>query len=193
MPSFGRLPWFVPPAFALAAAAALAIVANMLVGPYFERTYLDEASPLAEARATPVAAARPDGSPAASRATPAAGTPPAPEALGARVLARGTLRDGEPGHNGEGTVQVIRTEDGALFLRFEEFSVTNGPDLFVVLSPDAGGYADASLNLGGLKATDGNVNYEIPAGTDLSQYRSAVIWCRAFDVTFAVAKLEGIK
>lgn len=182
MPSFGRLPWVVAPSLVLGATAALSIATNVLVGPYFERTYLDEASPLVETRATPVA----DG------ATPATTTPSATKPT-AGVLARGTLRDGEPGHNGEGTVQVIRTEDGALFLRFEEFSVTNGPDPFVVLSRDAGGYADDSLNLDGLKATDGNINYEIPAGTDLSRYRSAVIWCRAFDVTFAVAMLEGLE
>jgi hypothetical protein len=86
-------------------------------------------------------------------------------------------------------VRIGRDADGRLVLRVEEFSVTNGPDLFVVLSPEADGYADGSLNLGGLKATDGNFNYAIPEGTDLAQYRSAVVWCRSFNVTFAYATL----
>jgi hypothetical protein len=107
------------------------------------------------------------------------------------IILTGEWRDGEPGHNGEGRAQILRDTSGSLFLRLEEFSVTNGPDLFVVLSPDADGYADGSLNLGGLKATDGNINYEIPTGTDLTQFQSAVIWCRGFDVTFAVATLEA--
>jgi hypothetical protein len=106
------------------------------------------------------------------------------------VLFQGQWRDGAPGHNGEGTVRIGRGADGKLILRVGEFSVTNGPDLFVVLSPKDDGYAAGSLNLGGLKATDGNFNYEIPDGTDLSQYKSVVVWCRGANVTFAYATLE---
>lgn len=57
------------------------------------------------------------------------------------------------------------------------------------LSPRADGYADGSLELGVLKATDGSFNDEIPAGTDLAAFRSAVVWCRAFSVLFATAPL----
>jgi hypothetical protein len=173
-------------------------VTNVLAGPYFERSFLEEASPLASA-SDPPAAAAPTASVAAtpaSEATPTADVTPAeapeqPVAM-AGILLTGEIRDGEPGHNGEGQAQILRDESGVLFLRLENFSVTNGPDLFVVLSPDAGGYADGSLNLGGLKATDGSINYEIPAGTDLAQFKSAVIWCRSFDVTFAVATLMEV-
>lgn len=41
-----------------------------------------------------------------------------------------------------------------------------------------------------LKANNGTQNYAIPAGTDLSLYKSVIIWCRPFDVTFAYAILE---
>jgi hypothetical protein len=67
--------------------------------------------------------------------------------------------------------------------------VRNGPDLFVYLSPSADGYAEGALNLGGLKATDGSFNYEVPEGTDISQFKSVIIWCRRFTVLFAVAPL----
>ena len=184
-----RIPWFVSAPATVLAVVVMALVLNYALAPYFERSFLDEADPLAEvAEGAGAAPAIPSAPPVAE--PPADEATPTPAANAPGVLASGELRDGEPGHNGEGRVELLRAPDGNLVLRFEEFSVTNGPDLFVVLSPDEDGYADGSLNLGGLKATDGNVNYDIPAGTDLAQYRSAVIWCRQFDVTFAVAPLE---
>ena len=110
------------------------------------------------------------------------------------MLARGEFRDGDPGHNGEGTALVIEGPDGSLVLRVEEFSVTGGPDLFVILSADPDGSRDsakAGLDLGDLKATDGNFNYEIPGGTDVSQYKSVIIYCRSFNIVFAIATLEA--
>jgi hypothetical protein len=104
------------------------------------------------------------------------------------VLAQGTFRDGEPGHRGSGKATLGRDAAGKTFLVFENFSVTNGPDLHVVLgsSPDGGGQG---LDLGKLKATDGNFNYAIPDGTDLSQFKSVTIWCASFPTIFAVATL----
>jgi hypothetical protein len=58
------------------------------------------------------------------------------------------------------------------------------------LSPNPDGYADGSLNLGALKATDGAFNYEVPAGTDVSRFESAIVWCDAFSVLFATATFE---
>jgi hypothetical protein len=184
-----RIPWPASAATVVVTAAVLAIGTQFLVGPYFERSFLDEASPLSAARdaneSMPPAVA--DGSQPPPAATAPATPPNAPG-----VLFQGEWRDGAPGHNGEGIVKIIRTPEGRLVLRVEEFSVTNGPDLFVVLSPSHDGYADGSLNLGGLKATDGNFNYDIPDGTDLSQFRSAVVWCRGADITFAYATLEEV-
>jgi hypothetical protein len=126
--------------------------------------------------------------------------PASPPVLAARVgpvlLSEGTFVDGDPGHNGEGTARLIRDADGSHILRLEDFSVTNGPDLFVVLSTDPGGSrssaaADDALNLGRLRATDGNINYAVPDGRDLSDFRSVIIYCRAFRVVFAVATLEA--
>lgn len=63
----------------------------------------------------------------------------------------------------------------------------NGPDLLVYLSPSADGYAEGALKLGGLKGTDGVFNDEVPSGTDVSQFQSAIVWCDAFSVLFAIA------
>lgn len=43
-----------------------------------------------------------------------------------------------------------------------------------------------------LKATDGAFNYLIPPGTDISAYRSAIVWCRQFAMLFASAPLETV-
>jgi hypothetical protein len=102
--------------------------------------------------------------------------------------------DGDPGHDGSGTAEIQRLPDGTLNLFLRGFSVTNGPDLFVVLSRDPGGnYSDGDLVLERLKANHGNQNYVIPAGTDLSLYRSVLIWCRSFNVDFAYATLGGVE
>ena len=188
-----RIPWFLSAGAVLVLAIVLAVVANVLFSPYFERSFLDEASPLVDASGGVTGEGSPVAAPTPPVSAPTVAKEPTVADRGdtAGVLLRGTVRDGEPGHNGEGTALLLRDESGQLFLRFEEFSVTNGPDLFVILSTDPDAYVtDGSINLGGLKATDGNINYEIPADADISGIRSVVVWCRSFDVDFAVATLE---
>ncbi len=38
------------------------------------------------------------------------------------------------------------------------------------------------IDLGRLKANNGNQNYNIPDGTDLAKYNMALIWCKDFSV-----------
>ena len=52
-----------------------------------------------------------------------------------------------------------RIGDGNNVLRLEDFKATNGPDLFVYLSTDKN--ATEFVNLGKLKASNGNQNYEL--------------------------------
>ncbi len=120
--------------------------------------------------------------PAAATDAPASGFEP-------HVVSQGEFEGADDFHFGNGTALLIESEPGVYVLRLEEFSVRNGPDLFVYLSPDPGGYTDAAINLGELKGTDGAFNYDIPAGTDVSQYQSAIVWCKAFAVLFATATL----
>jgi hypothetical protein len=107
-----------------------------------------------------------------------------------RVVSEGTWRGADDFHFAEGKALLIETEPGKYIVRVEEFSVRNGPDLFVYLSPNADGYDDQALNLGDLKATDGAFNYEIPEGTDVSEFRSVVVWCKQFAVLFGHATLN---
>jgi Electron transfer DM13 len=91
-------------------------------------------------------------------------------------------------HNAEGIAREISIEDGKQFIRLENFKVTNGPDLYVYLATDKS--ASDFVNLGKLKANNGNQNYEIPEGTDLTKYDTALIWCKSFSVLFGSADLK---
>jgi hypothetical protein len=198
----------------ISAAIAIPLVAIAVpagwytLSPLWERSYLDEANPLAAAStpATPTATAseaEPTGGGSApspepsSAAEPAASVPPTaptaaptqpPAAFVPRITHLGEFEGADDFHFGRGDAQIIETAPGAYTLRFEDFSVRNGPDLFVYLSPD-NEEIDGAINLGALKATDGSFNYEIPAGTDISAFSSAIVWCRQFATRFASAPL----
>ncbi len=121
-------------------------------------------------------------------AAPAA-TPPA--RTGA-LIARGELMGTDAFHTGSGEVLLVSDPDGNLVLRFQDYEVRNGPDLFVFLTPDTAGdvHAEGAVSLGGIRATNGSVNYEVPADVDPTTFRAAVIYCQAFSVTFAVASFN---
>ena len=123
------------------------------------------------------------------------GEPDQQQAPPFETLARGGFRS--LAHAGEGTALVLERDDGARFLRFENFEVENGPDLKVYLSTAPADSEDDDdfnvdfVSLGALKGNVGDQNYEIPDSVDLSRYQSAVIWCRRFAVGFAVAPLDA--
>lgn len=92
-------------------------------------------------------------------------------------------------HNAEGIAKVISLQrDDNNILRLENLKVTNGPDLYVYLSTDKS--AHDFINLGKLKANNGNQNYNIPTGTDLTKYDNVLIWCKAFSVLFGSVDLK---
>jgi hypothetical protein len=117
---------------------------------------------------------------------------PTPEVFTPRLVSSGQLSGADDFHFAAGTALLIETEPGVYVLRLEEFSVRNGPDLFVYLAAGPDYLDDAAINLGGLRATDGSINYDVPAGTDISQFQGVVIWCRAFAVFFGSAPLTPI-
>lgn len=93
-------------------------------------------------------------------------------------------------HNAEGIAKIIPLQDGTNILRLENLRVTNGPDLYAYLSPDIS--SSNFVNVGKLKANNGNQNYDIPAATDLSKYDTILIWCRPFSVLFGSAELNSV-
>ena len=94
-------------------------------------------------------------------------------------------------HFGRGIVSILEPTPGAYVLRFEEFVVLNGPDLYIYLSTDPAGYTSGASEVARLKASKGSFNVEIPGGVDVSRVRSVVIWCKAFGVQFAHAELAA--
>jgi len=165
-------------------------VGYYLLSPLWTRTELHEEDPLAALVAPGIEQAEA----AEATAVGGSGTDPgddaiAPAGFDPRLVSEGTFVGADDFHFGEGTARLIETAPGVYTLRLEDFSVRNGPDLFVYLSPNPAGYADDALNLGELKATDGAFNYEVPAGTDVSGFQSAIVWCKQFGVLFATATL----
>lgn len=134
--------------------------------------------------------------PTPAGSAPAAGAPaPAPAASGALG---GRFVDADGSHKGEGRVMIITQADGRRILRFEDFKVTNGPDLYVYLSGHPAPRSTAQLHGAGdfeiarLKGNVGNQNYELPADLDLSQFKSVVIYCKRFTTVFSTAELTGV-
>ena len=94
-------------------------------------------------------------------------------------------------HNAEGEAKVIPFQnENSNILRLENLRVTNGPDLYVYLATDK--TASDFVNVGKLKANNGNQNYDIPAGTDLTNYDTVLIWCRPFSILFGSAELSSV-
>ena len=89
-------------------------------------------------------------------------------------------------HPASGTVRLVESV-GKTYVRYENFKTINGPDIFVYLATDTS--ANDFVNLGAVKATEGNINYEVPPGTDLAKYHYVLTWCRQFSVLFNSADL----
>ena len=169
------------------AALAVALVAAGAFGwwtisPLFLTTTLHEDLP-ARASATVV--------PTATAAATTALSAPSATPTGPHVLAMGQLQRVDDLHRGTGPVALVELE-GKTFLRFENVAIQNGPDLHVYLARGMGGAYDGGrdLYLGALKATIGSFNYVLPAGTSVADYKSVVVWCRAFTVLFTWADLR---
>lgn len=100
---------------------------------------------------------------------------------------RGSFTGFDRIHTGSGNVSVIQVGDKYI-IRFEEnFNVANGPDLYVGLGKD-GEYVKGT-EIAKLKGNIGSQNYEVPSGVNLEDYNEIWIWCKAFSVGFAKAKL----
>ena len=83
-------------------------------------------------------------------------------------------------------------------LRLTNFKTSNGPDVHVILVAAKDADDDANflksntprVELGALKGNEGDQNYAIPAGTDLSKFQTVSIYCERFDANFGAAPLE---
>lgn len=98
----------------------------------------------------------------------------------------------DPVHWGRGKVSVY---ERTVFLE-TDFEVGPGPAFHVYLVPNASVRSEAGVknamyvDLGGLRSFKGSQRYPIPAGVDLKNYPSVVIWCERFSVLISPADLK---
>ena len=101
-------------------------------------------------------------------------------------------------HPTSGRASIYQMPDGKRDLRLTNFTTSNGPDVHVVLAQTADeslkeDFVKGELNyveLGLLKANEGDQNYALPDSADLSKYDAVVIYCVRFHAVFGVAKLD---
>ncbi|PYU80000.1 MAG: hypothetical protein DMG51_16350, partial [Acidobacteria bacterium] len=101
-------------------------------------------------------------------------------------------------HATAGRATVYQEVDGKLVLRLTNFKTSNGPDVHVILvavkdAMDGANFLKDNMEkveLGKLKGNEGDQNYEIPAGTDLTRFRTVSIYCERFNANFGAAPLE---
>jgi len=93
---------------------------------------------------------------------------------------------GLKGHDAKGKAEIISVGIIA-FLRFENFEITNGPDLHVYMTSD--GDVTTGIDLGKLKGSIGDQNYALN-GVDIKTYHIVVIYSQPFHIYFAEAKLS---
>jgi hypothetical protein len=97
----------------------------------------------------------------------------------------------DPIHYGKGKVSVYQR---TLFLE-SDFEVGPGPAFHVYLVPKekirtSSDLADAMyVDLGRLRAFKGSQRYTIPAGLNLTDYPTVLIWCERFGVLISPADL----
>ncbi|MGK7930160.1 MAG: DM13 domain-containing protein [Microcystaceae cyanobacterium] len=124
----------------------------------------------------------------------------APEQLVAQqvaVLSSGQFVTVEQEKMTTGQVRII-SENGKRYLELDnQFTTAEGPDVELLLHKKSKVGVKLSENenkneyitLARLKSFQGAQRYEIPADVDLDVFKSVVIWCRKFNVTFAYSSL----
>ncbi len=94
-----------------------------------------------------------------------------------------------------GSVRIAKAGAGYT-LKLSDFKTEPAPDLHIWLFSGVPTEAKGDLkkqpylDLGTLKTDAKTASVAIPAGTDLSKYKSVVLWCDQFSVAFAAAELK---
>jgi hypothetical protein len=115
-----------------------------------------------------------------------------------KVVARGEFIHADPSdpvHYGGGRFTVY---EGLLHLE-ADFEVGPGPKFHLYLVPEADVTPDTLVqetmfvDLGRLKAFSGSQNYAIPAGVDIKDFKSVVIWCEQFNVLISPGNISPVR
>lgn len=97
-------------------------------------------------------------------------------------------------HSTQGAVRMI-TANGKRYLEFDEtFKTEGGPDVLVLLHRDRSPkeyQQQKFVSLGHIQKFSGTQRYPIPDNVNLADFRSVVVRCRLFSVTFGYAPLSS--
>jgi len=100
--------------------------------------------------------------------------------------AKGSFSNGAHGMV-SGAAKIYTTSSNTQ-LALENFSSSNGPNLIVYLSKEKDPIN--FINLGELKATGGNQLYNIPQNIKFSDYKYALIYCKAHSKLWGFAEIN---
>ena len=117
----------------------------------------------------------------------------------AEVLKRGSFV-GTAGHDVTGTVLLVRDDEG-LYLRFENYSQTQGPDVFVYVTPSSTPDTKTEITAGtkvriaggaddGESTKEGTFTQRLPDGVSATDISGVGIWCDRFATPFGYAELS---
>jgi Electron transfer DM13 len=125
---------------------------------------------------------------------PPVNNPPASEPV---ILSSGSLSEITSGHPTSGTAKLIKLVDGTFIVRLENLQTVGGPDVRIWASEgtnlaNSGTVgASAYTDLGRIKSTNGNQNYDLKLSAEqIGKIKSVVIWCQSFSVAFGGATLK---
>jgi hypothetical protein len=113
------------------------------------------------------------------------------------TLSSGNLAEITAGHPTSGTAKLIKLVDGTYIIRLENLQTVGGPDVRIWASEgtnlaNSGTVgANAYTDLGKIKSTNGNQNYDLKLSTEqIGKIKSVIIWCQSFSVAFGGAVLK---
>lgn len=117
----------------------------------------------------------------------------------AEVLKRGSFV-GTSGYDVTGTVLLMRDDEG-LFLRFENYSQTQGPDVFVYVTPSPTPDTSAEITAGtkvpidggaddGESTKEGTFTQRLPDDVGAEDLNGVGVWCERFSTPFGYAELS---
>lgn len=107
----------------------------------------------------------------------------------ADTLTRMGSFQGLNGYSVKGTATLVSIDGESTLMFDSEFQSSNGPGLYVYLSPNANN-ASGGVKLEKLQATSGTQSYVIPASVNPADFDHVLVYCQPFGVPFGTATLE---
>ncbi|MCS6871258.1 MAG: DM13 domain-containing protein [Anaerolineae bacterium] len=122
---------------------------------------------------------------------------PAPVPPDAQVILTARFAELDALRSARGTVTFYRLIDDSVLLRFDDFEVTNAPQLAVYLSSNEAPQSVQELGgivpefpVGELVGTFGSQQFVIPRELRLERYRSVVIVSEGLQLIYGIARLR---